>query len=191
MLDNQEIRRKLRRYRNSISITTKDYNAIKLSSIALTIDHIYTADNIGIFLSFDGEINTNILISQLWLHKKNVFLPIIHNYECKKLLFCKYDLHTVLVSNLFGILEPEINIKYMCTIDNLDIVFIPFVACNNIGYRLGMGKGFYDNTLKLWKKKKYIPIGLGYDFQLSSNFVTHKFDVPLFSVLTPTRYIIF
>ena len=46
-------------------------------------------------------------------------------------------------------------------------------------------KGFYDKFLKQFSKKNIISIGLGYDFQLISDIITHEpHDVKLDALIT-------
>ncbi|XRX42761.1 MAG: 5-formyltetrahydrofolate cyclo-ligase [Buchnera aphidicola (Eriosoma harunire)] len=151
MLDSKQIRNMIRSYRNNLSIKTRYYSAVKIAELVLKLDIFYSSNNVGIFFSFDGEINTYPLILKLWLYKKNVFLPIVTEDNENQLIFSQYFYNTELVLNKFGILEPKLNKNSLFFIDNLDIIFVPLIAFNNVGNRLGMGLGFYDRTLS--KKK--------------------------------------
>ncbi|EEG85356.1 hypothetical protein PROPEN_02163 [Proteus penneri ATCC 35198] len=44
------------------------------------------------FFSFDGEIDTSPLISQLWALNKQICLPVLHPFHRHHLLF--FALHT-------------------------------------------------------------------------------------------------
>ncbi|WP_367676428.1 5-formyltetrahydrofolate cyclo-ligase [Buchnera aphidicola] len=121
--------------------------------------------------------------------KKNIFLPVISTLEKRKILFYEYHSHSILIKNIFGIFEPKIKDK-ICLVDNLDLIFLPLVAFNKFGNRLGMGKGFYDHTLACSKKNCFL-VGLAYDFQYFNTFSINAWDISLFSVFTPSKYIIF
>ena len=63
---------------------------------------------------------------------------------------------------------------------NLDLILLPLVAVDALGYRLGKGGGYYDATLgQLTTKPPYL-CGVGYSCQLLQNPLPHEiFDVKL------------
>ncbi len=52
---------------------------------------------------------------------------------------------TVLVKNKYGIFEPSGD--EIITPQQADAVFVPLLAFNSTGYRVGYGKGYYDRYL--------------------------------------------
>lgn len=46
------------------------------------------ARTVALFLSFDGELDTQPLIEQLWRAGKKVYLPVLHPFSEGNLLFC-------------------------------------------------------------------------------------------------------
>jgi len=73
------------------------------------------------------------------------------------------------------------------TID-LDIVFVPLVAFDRAGHRLGMGAGFYDRCFgrlrrrTRWRRPKLV--GLACEFQLVAGIEARPWDVRLDAVAT-------
>lgn len=59
------------------------------------------------------------------------------------------------------------------------MMFIPLVAFDEKGERLGMGGGFYDRTLAGWQKKGFYPVGLAHDCQQVDELPAAQWDVPL------------
>lgn len=53
----------------------------------------------AVFLSFDGELDTQPLIEQLWRAGKRVYLPVLHPFSRGNLLFLHYHPHSDLVTN--------------------------------------------------------------------------------------------
>lgn len=150
----QDIRKNIRIIRKSLNITKSYDESIKISNIAFHYNLIYNAKNIAIFLPFDGEINTYPLILKLWLNNNQVFLPIIHSFNKKQLLFARFTSNSILYRNKYNILQPHFNLKDIISTSSLDVVIVPLVAFDRKGVRLGMGGGFYDIFLKDWRKKK-------------------------------------
>ena len=66
---------------------------------------------------------------------------------------------TKLRINGLGIPEPEKGIKI--SPEQIDVIFLPLLAWDKSGNRLGYGKGFYDNFLSLCKKNT-IKVGLSF-----------------------------
>ncbi|ENZ0347383.1 5-formyltetrahydrofolate cyclo-ligase [Morganella morganii subsp. sibonii] len=145
------------------------------------------ADNIALFLSFDGEIDTRPLTEWLWSQGKHVYLPVLHPFSRHHLLFLAYRPDTPLIKNKFSISEPALDVTQVLPPQELDIMFIPLVAFDEKGGRLGMGGGFYDRTLADWQKKGFYPLGLAHDCQQVSELPVAEWDVPLPEVITPSR----
>ncbi|OCG28313.1 5-formyltetrahydrofolate cyclo-ligase [Gilliamella sp. wkB108] len=140
---------------------------------------IHSAQNIAIFLSFDGEVNTQPIIEFLWQQNKSVYLPIIHPFVSSHLLFLNYTRQTPLIKNRFGILEPRLNVQNVLPYQYLDIVFTPLVAFDERGYRMGMGGGFYDRLLANYQSQQILPIGLAFACQKIDRVENRPWDVQL------------
>ncbi|XBC39088.1 MAG: 5-formyltetrahydrofolate cyclo-ligase [Buchnera aphidicola (Nurudea shiraii)] len=174
--------------RKKLTLREKIFFSYKISNIVLCSKIFYFCKNIAIFLPFDGEIDTNILVSELWKLKYNIFLPVVYSYHKKILLFSKYCPNTCFVSNRYNILEPISNSEDYLSCCNMDIIFFPLVAFDRLGYRLGMGGGFYDNILHNWRSKNFLPIGLAYDFQLANKIIPAPWETFLPAIFTPTKF---
>lgn len=155
---------------------------------------IQAAKNIAIYLANDGELNTQLFIKWCWAQNKNVYLPVIHPFSKGHLLFLKYTPKTIMNTNRFGIVEPQLNVGLIQLIHHIDIIFTPLVAFDKSGARLGMGGGFYDRTLQKWfqqyqdnKNAKPYPIGLAHDCQLVESIPTEHWDIPIPELITPSK----
>ena len=89
----------------------------------------------------------------------------------------------VLNTNAWGIPEPQGGIE----IDpqQLDVIFIPLLAFDIKGNRLGYGKGFYDRFLSNCKPQA-LKIGLSL-FEAESSIPQEKTDVMLTHCVTPDK----
>ena len=89
-----------------------------------------------------------------------------------------------LKQNDFGILEPSQGIP--ATISKIDFVFVPLVAVDVDGNRVGYGKGYYDRFLKECRPD-CVKAGLSF-FEPAEVFSDVKeHDVPLDVCFTPTE----
>lgn len=66
-----------------------------------------------------------------------------------------------------------------------DLLLIPMLAFDRLGYRLGYGGGFYDRTLELLRNRKPITaIGVAYAAQEMSEVPRGPHDQPLDWIMT-------
>jgi 5-formyltetrahydrofolate cyclo-ligase len=149
------------------------------------------ARNVALYLSFNGEVNTQPLIDYLWSMNVDVFVPILHPFCKGHLLFQEFTHNTKMRENHFGISEPTLDVQRVCPVENLSIIFTPLVAFDLSGNRLGMGGGFYDRTLarlkKLGEKSQPIVVGLAHELQKSATLPTETWDIGLPYILTSNK----
>ena len=103
-----------------------------------------------------AEIDTTLILTLLQGKDKQVILPRTKGSELEHILLT--DL-TKLKINGLGIPEPEKGIKI--SPEQIDVIFLPLLAWDKSGNRLGYGKGFYDNFLSLCKTNT-LKVGLSF-----------------------------
>ncbi|ATG58972.1 MULTISPECIES: 5-formyltetrahydrofolate cyclo-ligase [Pseudoalteromonas] len=188
-----QIRKSIRELRNNLSNEQQN-----LASQSLSMNFIQylktekTAKNqhIAIYLSNDGELDTSLLIKELWNLNHVTYLPVIHPFNGATLLFQRYEKNSPMKANRYGIFEPKLNCSQICPLSELDYLLMPLVAFDNQGNRLGMGGGFYDRTLarlhdENWQKPRLI--GLAHECQKVDVLPIESWDVPLKTIITPNK----
>ncbi|MGG4663786.1 5-formyltetrahydrofolate cyclo-ligase [Providencia vermicola] len=183
----QQIRQTIRQARRQLTLEQQKIAAEHAKLNALQHPKIALAKNIALFLSFDGEINTQPLIDALWQQNKQVYLPVLHPFSAHHLLFLHYRPDSQLVKNRFNIAEPPLDVRDVLPPEQLDVMLIPLVAFDSQGQRLGMGGGFYDRTLANWQKSGFYPIGLAHDCQHVEQLPVAHWDIPLPEIITPKK----
>jgi len=143
---------------------------------------------IGIYYAVNNEVDVHPLCKILWQESKRVYLPII---EKKKLLFGEYRDTSNLKNNRFKIPEPIVGIESQISAFELDLIFMPLVAFDPMGNRIGMGGGFYDRTLDNKQLdndlKKPILVGVAYEFQKQNKIQPNSWDIPLDMIFTESK----
>jgi 5-formyltetrahydrofolate cyclo-ligase len=184
-----QLRKMMRQKRKTLSHTMQGILGRQLKEQVKQNNLLHLQQHIACFLSFDHEILTQPLIEMIWALKKNCYLPQIHPKQA--LSFVLYNSQSCLQKNSYLIDEP-INSPSIA-LNQLDLVFMPLVAFDKQGYRLGMGGGFYDTTFKRLYKKKHRPqlIGLAHDCQEVERLICDEWDIPLDAICTPTRWLRF
>ncbi|SFV60592.1 5-formyltetrahydrofolate cyclo-ligase [hydrothermal vent metagenome] len=176
----KELRQKIRQQRQKITRSERFIASKKLSSQILKNYLFKTPQNIALYLPFDGEIETQYLITTLKKFNHKIFIPVLFK---EKLLFSR--LTNSLIKNRFGIKEPKI--KNIILKSKINTVFMPLVAFDKSANRLGMGGGFYDKTFSNNKRVKLY--GLAFDCQFVQTLKINNWDVQLNAVITPTRIV--
>ena len=92
--------------------------------------------------------------------------------------------NTVFAENRYNILEPVSNVIIEPQL--IDVVFVPLLAFDNKGYRVGYGKGYYDRFLPLCAQD-VVKIGFSYFSSLDAIDDVNEYDVPLNYCITPMR----
>ena len=143
---------------------------------------------IGIYYAVNNEVDVHPLCKILWQESKRVYLPIV---EKKKLLVGEYRDTSNLKNNRFKIPEPIVGIESQISAFELDLIFMPLVAFDPMGNRIGMGGGFYDRTLDNKQLdndlKKPILVGVAYEFQKQNKIQPNSWDIPLDMIFTESK----
>lgn len=185
----QSIRHQVRVRRRQLSAGQQAAAAESLVTRLLADSRVAAAGHLAVFLSFDGELDTRPLIETLWRLGKQVYLPVLHPFSPGHLLFQRYDADTPLMTNRLRIKEPRLDATRLLPVARLDILFTPLVAFDDRGERLGMGGGFYDRTLRHWRRDHgFYPIGLAHDCQQVPAVPAESWDIALPEIVTPSRH---
>ena len=184
-----DIRQQIRLQRRELSLTQQQQASSALTTHLANSPQFQNSKNIAFYLPNDGEMDITPLIALAWAHHKRCFLPVLGLRNSRKMWFAPYKPGTTLISNRFGIPEPQHkHSDRLFKAQSLDLIFMPLVAFDTQGNRLGMGGGFYDRTLQFllhrssWKKPRLI--GTAYAFQNVSQLVKQAWDVPLDGIAT-------
>lgn len=140
---------------------------------------------ISLFLPIEKqrEINTYQLLEKAVEFGAKVTIPL-SNFDDNSLKHILYTPKTKLHINNYGIPEPTEGESIAPT--KIDYVFVPLLAIDKEGNRVGYGKGFYDRFLSECNNR-CIFIGL-HLFELEEKIDdTHESDVKLHYVVTPEK----
>ncbi|SQC22289.1 5-formyltetrahydrofolate cyclo-ligase [Klebsiella pneumoniae] len=186
-LSRQQIRQQIRERRRALSAEQQQRFALQAAERMMAYPPVVLAHTVALFLSFDGELDTQPLIEQLWRAGKRVYLPVLHPFSPGNLLFLHYHPQSQLIFNRLKIYEPRLDVRDVLPLAELDVLIIPLVAFDDSGQRLGMGGGFYDRTLQNWRQYRLQPVGYAHDCQQVDTLPSEQWDIPLPAVITPGK----
>lgn len=138
------------------------------------------ATKIALYQATKGEISLFSVWNSAPLQGKYCYFPAL-NLD-KTLSFLPATPNTTFKANRYNIQEPDVSHDLALDPLELDIIFMPLVAFDEYGTRLGMGAGYYDRTLS--GKKCPLLIGVAYEFQRLAYIKPQPWDVPLAAIIT-------
>lgn len=94
----------------------------------------------------------------------------------------------VLIPGAYGILEPSPDAPTVSP-QTVDLILVPAVACDSLGYRLGYGGGFYDRMLQQSHWSGIKAIAIIFDFAYLPELPRNVWDQKLDGVCTETMLI--
>ncbi|MBS0287205.1 MAG: 5-formyltetrahydrofolate cyclo-ligase [Proteobacteria bacterium] len=178
----QQLRSQVRAHRRILSTSEKEKAALLITHRLFQHSTFKKAQKIALYLPFDGEVPTYLILQMALIAHKSCYAPVLDN---KQLNFVKIDELTPLKANRFGILEPHYPLMRKIAAPSLDMVLLPLVAFDRACHRLGMGGGFYDKTFAFKvRRPKPLLFGLAYDFQRVEHLPRGQLDLLLDGVIT-------
>ncbi|MBZ9652495.1 5-formyltetrahydrofolate cyclo-ligase [Psychroflexus montanilacus] len=185
-MDKTVLRDKYKALREDLLPSQIEEMSLKIANQALELD-IWELEFYHLFLTIEKhkEINTEYLLQIIFGKDGNVVIPKVKNDELEHFLLTD---STRLVPSKWGIPEPENGIKI--DTQQLDVVFMPLLAYDNRGNRIGYGKGFYDKFLSNCRPET-LKIGLSFFMPEEEPIKVSKHDVKLDYVVTPNRILKF
>jgi 5-formyltetrahydrofolate cyclo-ligase len=91
-----------------------------------------------------------------------------------------------LLTNQWGILEPNPSTSTHFPVSKIDLVIIPLLAFDHQGNRVGYGKGFYDRFLAQCRSN-VLKVGVCFFDPVATITDANDFDVRLDYCITPTN----
>ncbi|CAM3450235.1 5-formyltetrahydrofolate cyclo-ligase [Zobellia roscoffensis] len=180
----KDLRSRYKKRRDSIDNESLADSSLSIANEILKLP-IWSYDYYHIFLpiSENKEIDTTFILSILQGKDKNVVLPKVVNKTTLKHYLLTDS--TRLKNNEWNIPEPIDGIEVPTT--KIEVVFIPLLAFDKKGNRVGYGKGFYDTFLAECPKD-VIKIGLSL-FSTEEELITdvNSNDIPLNYCVTPSE----
>ncbi|NOQ74992.1 MAG: 5-formyltetrahydrofolate cyclo-ligase [Crocinitomix sp.] len=174
----KEVREKYKQLRKALSANELAEQSLAIFELTKSGFEL-EGKNISVFLPIERflEINTWHFLRKI---KADFYLPVIKGAD--ELVHIKYENPSQIETTSWGIPEPT----YGETIapKELDLVLVPLLAIDKKGYRVGYGKGFYDQFLANCTENCQF-IGLSYFDPIEKIDDLHEADIPLHFCVTP------
>ncbi len=129
------------------------------------------------------EVNTHLMTDYLQFRIPGLQVAYpVSDFNDHSMKLVLVDDETEFAINQFGIAEPVTGIDIAP--NEIDMVFVPLLAFDKNGYRVGYGKGFYDRML-VNCSDHCMQIGFSFFEPIVAISDIDQFDVPLTVGITP------
>jgi 5-formyltetrahydrofolate cyclo-ligase len=144
------------------------------------------AKTILFYVSNDNEVCTHEMIKESLGMKKQVIVPKT-DMNNRTIICSSLTRWDDLLSGAYNILEPRQECVNEVPPELIDLMFIPGVAFDCDGNRIGHGMGYYDRLLQ--KKMSAHRLGLAFELQIVESISIEKHDVKVEKIVTEERII--
>jgi 5-formyltetrahydrofolate cyclo-ligase len=158
-MNKKELRTKYKALRKELTFDEIMNDSLAIANHCLYLP-IWEKTYFHLFLPIEAqkEINTEFLLQVLAGRDKEVVIAK-SDFETLKMTHYLLTDNTKIKNNDYGIPEPVDGLEV--PVSKIDVVFVPLLAYDKNGNRVGYGKGFYDQFLSECKED-VIKIGLSY-----------------------------
>lgn len=180
----QDLRKKYKALRRVLSTSQIDDYSLSIANKTLELP-IWNKVYYHVFLSIreQYEVNTDFLLHILQGKDKHVVISKSDFANSTMSHFLLTDATTIKM-NKWNIPEPLAGISVSTS--SIEVVFVPLLAFDKSGHRVGYGKGFYDGFLKECDANT-IKIGLSFFEAEEKISDLSKSDIALNYCVTPTQ----
>lgn len=183
--DRATLRSELREQRRALPASQRIAAADALASRLLALPFAPATGYVAGYWAMDGEIALHSW--QLRLPPGLVYcLPVLH--AGNGLRFAPWRPGDALVTNRFGIPEPDVDPATALQPTELALVVMPLVGFDGNGRRLGMGGGWYDRSFAFRQAAAPPPwlVGAGFSTQQVAHLDAASWDVMPDAICTET-----
>jgi len=172
------LRRQYKTLRLAQSAAQRMQAAEAIANQLVNLSEWNTANYIAGYWACGGEVPLHVV--QMRAQAPKIWcLPVVQSDNSLK--FAPWRSGDDLVSNQFGIPEPDIAPTSALDAVSMSIVLVPLLAYTRNGHRLGMGGGFYDRSFAFRQANSTSPlmIGVAYSCQQAESLPIEAWDIRL------------
>jgi 5-formyltetrahydrofolate cyclo-ligase len=188
MITKKELRIAYKALRQQLSADQVAQKSLAIANGVLQLP-IWNNQYFHIFLPIarHNEVDTEYLLHLLAGKDKEVVISK-SDFTTREMTHFLLTDSTKIIGNPYGIPEPVNGLEV--PVSKIDVVFVPLLAFDEAGNRVGYGKGFYDTFLAKCPVKT-IKIGLSYFEAVDAWEDVFESDVKLDYCITPEKQYVF
>lgn len=181
-MEKKELRKIYKEKRAALSPEKREEMSLAIANQLIQMP-IWDFTYYHLFLPIENhnEIDTEFILHLLAGRDKEIVISKSNFADCSMTHFLLTE-NTKIKKNEFNIPEPVDGLEV--PVNKIDVVFVPLLAFDQAGHRVGYGKGFYDTFLSACRKNT-IKVGLSFFEAIESIEGIYETDQPLDFCVTP------
>jgi 5-formyltetrahydrofolate cyclo-ligase len=158
-MNKKDLRSKYKALRNQLSAEEIEDKSLAIANRLLSLD-IWEKTYFHLFLTIEEqkEVDTEFIL-QILAGKDKEIVVSKSDFKTHEMTHYLLTDNTKFKKNEYNIPEPIDGLEVL--VSKIDVVFVPLLAIDKNGNRVGYGKGFYDNFLAKCRED-VIKIGLSF-----------------------------
>jgi len=182
----KELRKKLLERRSELPDDEVGEKSLRIQRRAIDLKEFQLAKIVALYSNIHKEVSTGEISAESLRRDKVLLYPRVVR-KGKRLIFAQVKSREDLEEGNWGIMEPRIGLKEFFP-RQIDLVFIPGVAFDREGRRLGYGQGYYDRAAG-GLREGCVRIALAFDFQVIEGIPNSSRDIRVGKIITEKRVI--
>lgn len=188
-MNKKDLRKKYKELRDQLSVDEIEAKSMAIANRLLQLDTIPNGSQVWeqtyfhLFLSIEEqkEVDTEFIL-QILAGKDKEIVVAKSNFETLEMSHYLLTDNTKFQKNEYNIYEPVNGLEV--PVSKIDVVFVPLLAYDKKGNRVGYGKGFYDKFLSKCRED-IIKIGLSFFEPEDAIAAVSETDIRLDYCVTP------
>ncbi|XP_002164126.1 5-formyltetrahydrofolate cyclo-ligase [Hydra vulgaris] len=186
----QLLRKELKEKLRQMSHQDKAEQSKIITTKLFSMDIYKQSKSISLYLNMPTEVFTSDILADIFKSNKVCYIPRYIGKDMDMVYLKDQDDYDKLPVTSWNIKQPNDDEKRESSLNGngLDLVIVPGLGFTKSGFRLGRGKGYYDQYFHKYENvflKKPTTIGLAYTCQIKESLPIDDFDVQLDYVLYP------
>ncbi|MFZ5816252.1 MAG: 5-formyltetrahydrofolate cyclo-ligase [Bacillota bacterium] len=178
-MEKRALRREMIARRQGLEPAERARRSRAAQEALIATDWFHQARSLLLYLPIRGEVETGLLAEAARAAGKRLLLPRVEREPVPRLWLHQWVGEPV--AGAYGIQEPAPDWPRVEP-GEVDLAVVPGVAFDRTGNRLGYGGGYYDRTLPLMGRGRFV--ALAYAFQLVEALPAEPHDVRLHGIAT-------
>jgi 5-formyltetrahydrofolate cyclo-ligase len=154
------LRARMRQMRVAIPPEERATSAERVMSRLFDVPALRIARTVLSFSSFGSEVPTEEIVRRLRDEDRRVLLPFVEGHDMEA---AEASADDSLVATEYGPMEPTVRVAVHPS--EVDVVLVPALAFDRLGYRVGYGGGHYDRYLARLGPRA-VRVGIAFHAQL-------------------------
>jgi 5-formyltetrahydrofolate cyclo-ligase len=180
----KDLRSKYNALRQKLSEAAIEDLSLQIANQIIHLDiWQYSFYHLFLPIATKNEVNTEYILQVLAGKDKNIVLSV-SDFSTREMSHFLLTDATKIKKNNYNIPEPVDGLEV--PVSNINVVFVPLLAFDEKGHRVGYGKGFYDQFLSKCQPKT-IKIGVSFFEAETVISDTLSTDIQLDYCVTPTK----